>query len=216
MNLNDEDREQLNEWLLSKSYSEILVLLALPRPEGMDIKTHLASLSRYYSRVMPDWIAQRRQHSLQTARSFQQSITESGQFDVATIEAVKQQAFETVLNPKADPGFLKAHLRTVLKLRDQQLLRNKLDLATAKAIQQERIDRVKSEGYNPFSSTETSLQGILKELASRSPWDPTTSLPLKDTPIPAPPLRDPLLEERQRLVALFAARAQQAQALPET
>jgi hypothetical protein len=113
---------------------------------------------------------------------------------------------------------LKAHLRTVLKLQDQQLARNKLDLATAKAIQQERIDRIKSGGYNPFHTTETSLQGILKELAAqdaRNPAITAPSLPANGVPTAPPPLRDPLLESRKRLVALFAAHAQEFQPSPD-
>jgi hypothetical protein len=228
MNLSEEDREQLNEWLLTNSYSytQVLELLARPRSEGgLGVRSHRASLSHYYHRVMPGWIDERRQRSLHIARHFHDA--ETGQFDLPTIEAVKQRAFETVLNPEADPGLLKSLLRTVLKLQDQQLAREKLDLATAKTIQAERIAQIESAGCNPYRTSVTEIDTILKErVALRNASKPAPkpapagSVPMAETSHPLSaiisavtdegqtPLLDPLTIERQKLLAVLKAKLQ--------
>ena len=228
MNLSEEDREQLNERLLSNSYTQTLELLARPRSEGgMGVRSHRASISHYYHRVMHSWIDERRQRSLHLAKRFHESIAETGQFDLPTIEAVKQRAFETVLNPQADPGLLKALLRTVLKLQDQQLAREKLDLATAKTIQAERIAQIESAGCNPYRTSVTEIDTILKErVALRNASKPAAAVgPVQGAPMAeashplAPiiaavtdegptPLLDPLTIERQKLLALLKAKLQ--------
>ncbi len=98
---------------------------------------------------MHGWLEERRQRSLQIARHLSATI-EPGQFDLPTVEAVKQRAFETVLNPQANPGLLKTLLSTVLKMQDQQLAREKLDLATAKTIQADRIAQIEAVGGDPL------------------------------------------------------------------
>ncbi len=88
MGLSDEDRELLNEWLAAFSYTQVLELLARPRSEGgLEVRSYRASLSRYYNRVMPEWLEERRQRSLQIARHFNATI-EPGQFDLPTVEEV--------------------------------------------------------------------------------------------------------------------------------
>ncbi len=180
MGLSDEDRELLNEWLAAFSYTQVLELLARPRSEGgLEVRSYRASLSRYYNRVMPEWLAERRQRSLQIAKHFNATI-EPGQFDLPTVEAVKQRTFETVLNPQANPGLLKTLLRTVLKMQDQQLAREKLDLATAKTIQADRIAQIEANGGNPFQTPVTQIETILKEQVAKRAAQPT--------PKPAPEL----------------------------
>ena len=180
MGLSDEDRELLNEWLAAYSYTQVLELLARPRSEGgLETRSHRASLSRYYERVMHEWLAERRQRSLQIAKHFSATI-EPGHFDLPTVEAVKQRTFETVLNPQANPGLLKTLLRTVLKIQDQQLAREKLDLATAKTIQGDRIAQIEATGGNPYQTPVTQIETILKEqLAKRA-------APTAPKPAPAP------------------------------
>ncbi len=182
MGLSDEDRELLNEWLAAFSYTQVLELLARPRSEGgLGVRSYRASLSRYYNRVMPEWREERRQRSLQIAKHFNATI-EPGQFDLPTVEAVKQRAFETVLNPQANPGLLKTLLSTVLKMQDQQLAREKLDLATAKTIQADRIAQIEATGGNPYQTPVTQIETILKEQVAKRSVQPTP----KPAPAPEP------------------------------
>ncbi len=136
MGLSDEDRELLNEWLAAYSYTQVLELLARPRTEGgLGVRSYRASLSRYYERVMHEWLAERRQRSLQIAKHFHATTVEPGHLDLPNRGSGQQTRLETVLNPQANPGLLKTLLSTDLKMQDQQLAREKLDLATAKTKQ---------------------------------------------------------------------------------
>ncbi len=225
MALSDEDRELLNEWLAAYSYTQVLELLARPRSEGgLEVRSHRASLSRYYERVMHEWLAERRQRSLQIAKHFNATV-EPGQFDLPTAEAVKQRTFETVINPQADPGLLKTLLRTFLKLGDQQLAREKLDLATAKTIQAERIAQIEATGGNPYRTPVTQIETILKEqvtkrAAQTAPKPDPAADPIAESSHPLSPiisavtaegptpLLDPLTVERQKIVAILKAKLQ--------
>jgi hypothetical protein len=49
-NLSEEDQAQILTWLEEMTYAAAVRQIAQPRPEGLDIKTHVTSLRRFYER----------------------------------------------------------------------------------------------------------------------------------------------------------------------
>jgi hypothetical protein len=49
-NLSEEDQAQILAWLEEMTYAAAVRQIAQPRPEGLDIKTHVTSLRRFYER----------------------------------------------------------------------------------------------------------------------------------------------------------------------
>src|SRR4051812_13884751 len=89
--LSIEDQEKLNHWLLNNhSLTEVQKFLAVEAPEGMGLKVHQTTLRRYYDRVMPEYITERRKSVVATARHLKSAIeTDPNEFDAPTLDALK-------------------------------------------------------------------------------------------------------------------------------
>jgi hypothetical protein len=71
----------------------------------------------------------RRQRAVSTAEQIaQEAQNKPGQFDAATIDALKQKAFELAISSNAAPRDVKALFSLVLKSRDQALSEKQLAL----------------------------------------------------------------------------------------
>jgi len=119
MNLPEEKIAQLSEWLLSGiPYHQVKKMVK----EQFSLDTSLASLSAFYQSVCAQELIARRQRAVTTADEIaKEAQTKPGQFDAATIDALKQKAFELSVNPGADPRDVKSLFMLVLRARDQDL-----------------------------------------------------------------------------------------------
>ncbi len=96
----------------------------------------LKSFSQFYQAVCGPRLLARRTQARSVADSIaQEAERQPGRFDQATIDALKQKAFELSISPQAHPRDVKALFMLVLKARDQDLTERKVRILEAKAAQ---------------------------------------------------------------------------------
>lgn len=128
--LPEDQQAQLADWLLSGvPYHRVKALLK----SEFSVDTSLAALSNFYDTFCSATLIARRQRAVSTADEIaREAESKPGNFDVATINALKQKAFELSINPGADPRDVKSLFMLVLKARDQELDKQNLKLAQDK------------------------------------------------------------------------------------
>lgn len=140
LNLPEEQQAQLAEWLLSgMPYHRAKETVS----KEFGIEVSLQALSRFWQEVCAAQLVLRRKRAVETAEAVaQEAAQRPGQFDSATIDALKQKAFEICINPQASPEDVRALMSLVLKAQDQQMARERLQLDVQKY--QERVAAAKS------------------------------------------------------------------------
>lgn len=147
--LSEVAQAQLSEWMLSGlPYHTILPMVQ----KEFGITTSLAALSGFYSSYCSAALIARRQRAVSTADAVAEEAAASpGRWDAATIDALKQQAFELAIQPGVNPREVKSLFSLVLKAKDQDLAERQLEqrireyeekAAAAKAV----LDGVTSKG----------------------------------------------------------------------
>jgi hypothetical protein len=126
LNLPEEQQAQLADWLLSGiPYQTVKKMVQ----DSYSIDTSLGALSSFYNNVCGAALIARRQRAVSTADDIASAAAATpGKFDSATIDALKQKAFELSINPGSDPRDVKSLFMLVLKARDQQLDQDHLAL----------------------------------------------------------------------------------------
>ena len=126
LNLPEEQQAQLAEWLLSGlPYHKAKELIF----KEWGIVTSFAALSSFWTDVCTPALLARRQQAVTTADSVAADAKKMpGNFDAATIDAIRQKAFELSVSPQAAPGEVKALFMLLLKSRDQELKESQLRL----------------------------------------------------------------------------------------
>ncbi len=126
LNLPEEQQAQLAEWLLSgMPYHRARECVE----KEFHVSTSLASLSAFWDEVCTSALITRRQQAVTTADEIAaEVIKKPGQFDSATIDAIKQKAFELSISPHAAPGDVKDIFMLLLKARDQNIKADQLRL----------------------------------------------------------------------------------------
>ena len=127
LNLPEEQQAKLAEWLLNgMPYHEAKVCVA--KEFGVEVKS-LDTFSQFWQHVCGPALLARRARAVQTAESVASEASRTpGRFDAATIDALKQKAFEQAMSPQSDPRAVKAIFSLVLKARDQDLSQQQLSL----------------------------------------------------------------------------------------
>lgn len=130
MTLPEEQRAQLADWLLSGlPYYKAKQLVK----QEFKVATSLAALSAFWEEYCGPALIRQRHQAVTTADQLAEEASKHpGQFDSATIEALKQKAFELSINPGAHPKDVKSLFMLVLKARDQDLDERQLALARDK------------------------------------------------------------------------------------
>lgn len=156
LNLPEEQQMQLADWLLAGMPYH----LAKKRiSEEFGVSCGVAALSGFYSEVCVPVLLKRRTRAREAAEEIAIEATKSpGQFDSATVDAIKQKAFELAISPLSEPKDVKALFMLLQKSRDQDLKAQTLDL-----------DRNKFE----FSAAEACLKHLpqLRAIAGKSNLD---------------------------------------------
>ncbi len=113
----DAQQAQLAEWLLDgMQYHTALPLVE----KEFGVKAGKDSYVTFYQEVCVPFLLQRRHRAGQTADAVGEAArSQPGRFDQATIDALKQKAFELTSAPHADPKDVKIFLQLALKTRDQ-------------------------------------------------------------------------------------------------
>jgi hypothetical protein len=147
--LTEEQQAKLSDWLLSGvPYHEAKELVK----KEFAVSTSLGALSGFWDVYCSAALIRRRQRAVSTADAVaEEAASAPGKWDAATIDALKQQAFELAISPGADPKNVQRLFSLVLKSRDQELAERQLEQrireyeeknAKAKAV----LEGVKSKG----------------------------------------------------------------------
>jgi hypothetical protein len=126
LTLPEEQQAQLAEWLLSGlPYHKAKALLE----KEFHVVTSLAALSAFWDEVCTPGLLARRQQAVSTADEIaEEARAKPGNFDAATIDAIKQKAFELAVSPRAAPRDVKSLFMLITKNRDQTLKEQQLKL----------------------------------------------------------------------------------------
>jgi hypothetical protein len=101
--------------------------------EKYQIETSAAALSKFWETMAAPVLLARRHRAVETADEIaDEAIARPGKFDAATIDALKQKAFELAIAPGADPRDVKSLFMLVLKARDQEIDAQTLALESEK------------------------------------------------------------------------------------
>lgn len=130
-NLPEEEIRQICEWLLTPGLSYAKVRKLCDKELGVSPSD--SQLSRFYQRYVAAEVLRRRRQAVSTAEEIAQEMaTNPGEWDSATIDLVKQKAFEVASSPMAASKDVKALLSLVLKAHDQELKREQVEVAKRK------------------------------------------------------------------------------------
>jgi len=131
LNLPEEQQLRLADWLLGgmpyyEAQKQVLDQF------GVAVKS-LKSFSAFWSDVCGPLLLKRRNQ----ARSIAQGITdemskESSGIDRALMDALKQKAFEVILKPNPDPAEVSSVISLALKVRDQEIKVQQIELEREK------------------------------------------------------------------------------------
>lgn len=128
LKLPEEQQAQLAEWLLSgMPYHKARELVVA------QFNVQFSSLSvfkPFWEEVCVPALLARRHRAVQTADTVADDAAKrsGAKLDAATIAALKQKAFELAISPGQDPEAVKSIMGLVLKVRDQDLDAQKIDL----------------------------------------------------------------------------------------
>ncbi|MHC1762911.1 MAG: hypothetical protein AB9869_01205 [Verrucomicrobiia bacterium] len=130
MTLREEHQAKLADWLLSgMSYADARELVE----KEFGVRVPLGSFTSFWDQVCVPHYLRRRSQAVETADALAEAATaQAGRFDQATIDALKQRAFELAISPHANPKDVKSLFMLVLKSRDQEIDQAELALAQAK------------------------------------------------------------------------------------
>ena len=130
--LPEEQQAQLAEWLLSAvPYHKAKALVE----KEFHVTTSLAALSAFWDEVCTPALLARRQQAVTTADEIaEEARIKPGNFDRATIDAIKQKAFELAVSPLARASDVKSLFMLITKNRDQDLKGEQIEIARRRLI----------------------------------------------------------------------------------
>lgn len=119
LNLPEAQQAQIAEWLLSGiSYQQARDLIE----REFEVRTSFAALSAFWDQVCTPALLARRRRAVSTADEMAaEAQSMPGRFDEATLDAIRQAAFNLAITPQTNPGDVKSLFSLVLKARDQEL-----------------------------------------------------------------------------------------------
>jgi hypothetical protein len=168
-----EQQAALCDWLLGgMPYAKARALLS----KEFGAVTSSAALSRFYSSVCTAALLARRQRAVSTAEEVAAEAAKTpGKFDAATIDAIKQKAFEMSISPQSKPGDVQTFFNLVLRARDQdldakqlQLNLDKFQFDAAKACLA-HLPALREIAKDPGMDDAAKLQAVRKRLFGETP-----------------------------------------------
>lgn len=159
LNLPEQQQAQLADWLLG-GMPYYAAQKQVQDQFGVEVKS-LKSFSRFWQEVRAPALASRRRLARETADSLaDEARARPGQFDAATIDALKQKAFELSISPQAHPRDVKALFMLVLKARDQDLTERKVAILERRAAQADQAAQAVGDGQLSPEEKERRLKQI--------------------------------------------------------
>lgn len=126
LNLPEEQQAQLADWLLSGvPYHAARGMVS----KEFGVSCSLSALSGFWQEVCVPVLLKRRSQAVRAAEEIAQEASRTpGRFDAATVDAIKQKAFELAISPLSQAKDVKALFMLLQKSRDQELKAQTLDL----------------------------------------------------------------------------------------
>ena len=135
LNLPEEQQAQLAEWLLDGMPYHIAKIKA---QADFGVSVGLAAFSGFYQEVCVPQLLVRRTRARETADQIGEDLaSRPGNFDAATVDAIKQKAFELAISPQSNPKDVKALFVLLQKQRQQEL--DLQDAETARAFKDREL-----------------------------------------------------------------------------
>ena len=126
MNLSEEHQSQIVDWLLGGiPYRQAREMIKTE----FGIKTSFAALSSFWDQVCTPALLARRRRAVSTADEMAADAqTMPGKFDEATLDAIRQAAFNLAIKPQSNPGDVKKLFTLLLKAKDQELKNKDIEI----------------------------------------------------------------------------------------
>ena len=117
--LDEAEQAQIVDWLLGGvPYRQARELIE----KDFGVKTSFAALSHFWDDVCTPALLARRRRAVSTAEDMADEAQKMpGKFDEATLDAIRQAAFNLAIQPQCNPGDVKNLFALLLKARDQEL-----------------------------------------------------------------------------------------------
>jgi hypothetical protein len=149
LNLPEEQQAQLAEWLLGgMPYHSARE--AVRKEFGVEVRS-LSAFSVFYSEVCRPQLLRRRAMAATTADEIAAEAEKSpAQFDRATVDAIRQKAFELAISPMSSPADVKALFMLLQKSRDQDLKVEGLEIARRRL---DILERRESQSKDVLTNT---------------------------------------------------------------
>lgn len=129
LNLPEQQQAQLADWLLAGMPYHVARATV---EKEFGVKTSMAGLAGFWRDVCQPALIRRRARMVETADAITAAITGGNQVDKALEGAIKQKAFEILINPAAEAADVSAIAGMALKIRDQDLKAEQVGLARQK------------------------------------------------------------------------------------
>lgn len=127
LTLPEDQQAKLADWLLG-GMPYHAAREAVAKEFNVEVRS-LAAFSSFYSEVCSPLLLRRRSQAVAMAEEIAVEATRSpARFDQATVDAIKQKAFELAISPMSSPKDVKALFMLIQKSRDQELKERDLGL----------------------------------------------------------------------------------------
>lgn len=153
LNLPEEQQAQIAEWLLDgMPYHRARE--AVKKEFGVEVS--VGSFAGFWEVVCAPALIERRAKLVAAAdTAATEALRTPGHFDHATIDAIKQRAFELAINPRSEPRTVRDIFSLIIQARDQEIASERLaleqskfeeNLARRKAAIEAELGRAKAAG----------------------------------------------------------------------
>ena len=150
--MDDGQQAMLADWLLDGMPYHVAQAQV---EKEFSVRAGSAAFATFWQEVCVPALLTRRSRAMGTAEAVaEEAGNQPGRFDQATIDQLKQKAFELSISPHSDPKDVKALMMLVLKSRDQDIKQSdvaiklrRLDLLEKQAAEaKEKLTAVKTAG----------------------------------------------------------------------
>ena len=173
LNLPEEQQAQLADWLLSGMPYHVARATV---EKEFGVRVALSAFTQFWNEVCAGAYIQRRARAVGLADEVAADCTKTpGQFDRATVDAIRQKAFELAVCPATEAKDIKAIFALLQKSTDQDLKRQQLALARDKfewdAVKSamENAEFIKSVKADKGLSEDAKLQAVRQRLFGQLP-----------------------------------------------
>ena len=147
LNLPEPQQCKLAEWLLNgMPYHEANVLVG--KEFGVELRS-LSAYSAFWREVCEPALLARRSRMVESADARAAEVDmKPGQFDKATLDAIRERAYSLAISPQSEAKDVKAVLMLLLKAKDQELQERRITLLEAAAERAKRTEEVLESGVS--------------------------------------------------------------------